>query len=151
MEPGLPIFTKLERELLSEFLDNGIDFAIIGGAAVVLHGHHRRRNDLDLLISRDTENLNRLRNVNLRWLTFKDRHIEEFGRVGAKMQDRERGVDIVTDIAGVTASDVFATHSTIEADGLQLPVIAKDLLIANKKAVGEAKDLSDIENLCQPR
>lgn len=145
----MPIFTDRERELLSEFLDNGIEFAIIGGAAVVLHGCDRARIDLDLLISQESKNLNRLRNVSLRWLTFRDRHIEEFGCVGAKMQDHERGIDIVTDIAGVTASEVLATCTTIEADGLQLPVIDKDLLIANKKAVGEPKDLQDVERLCQ--
>lgn len=143
----MPIFSQHEHELLSELLSTGVEFVIIGGAAVVLYSADRPRLDLDLLISQDDANLHRLLDIELQWLTFKERHVNQLKQAGAKIQDTERGVDFVTDILGVSALDVLSTKALIEADGLLLPLIAKDLLIANKKAVGEPKDLEDLARL----
>jgi hypothetical protein len=139
------IFKPHEHKLLSEFINNGIDFLVIGGGAVVLHGHERPRPDLDLLLSQDDANLERLAYVDLTWLRFKRKLIDDFKKPNARIEHLH--VEILTVITGVSAGEAFATKILVSADGLDIPVLSRELLVANKKVVGREKDLEDIEAL----
>ncbi|MBI2212632.1 MAG: hypothetical protein HYU52_03220 [Acidobacteria bacterium] len=46
--------------LVRTLCDGGIDFIIVGGVAATAHGSARLTSDLDVVYSRDRENLNRL-------------------------------------------------------------------------------------------
>lgn len=57
------IFTKAENEkLLQHFAQAGVDFLVVGGAAVAFYGcrNHGQYDDLDLLIAPSLENTNRV-------------------------------------------------------------------------------------------
>ena len=43
--------------LLVELADAGVDFVVIGGIAVVAHGHIRTTRDLDITYATDQDNL----------------------------------------------------------------------------------------------
>jgi hypothetical protein len=49
-------FAELLRRLVSE----GVEFVVVGGLAVISHGHPRATLDLDLCYARTPENLERL-------------------------------------------------------------------------------------------
>lgn len=56
-------------------------------------------------------------------------------------------IDILTEIDSVTFQEAWADHITTRVDELIIPVIGREALLTNKKAVGRAKDIADIEAL----
>lgn len=56
-------------------------------------------------------------------------------------------IDIITSIDGVRFEDAYPRRLTAQIDGLQVPVISRDDLIANKRATGRTQDLADVERL----
>lgn len=58
-------------------------------------------------------------------------------------------VDILTGISGVRFEDAYSKRVARKIDGMILPVIDRDSLIANKRASGRAQDILDVEELLQ--
>lgn len=56
-------------------------------------------------------------------------------------------IDLLTSIRGVTIEDAFSNKVTAPLDGLPVAFLSKELLIANKRAVGGSQDLADLESL----
>jgi predicted nucleotidyltransferase len=61
--------------------------------------------------------------------------------------DSPRRIDIVTRISGVDFEDAYANKEDVSIEGLQVPVISLEDLIANKRASGRTQDLADVEKL----
>jgi len=53
-------------------------------------------------------------------------------------------IDIITDIDGVDFDEAWPQRKTTIVEGLEIPLIGKDLLLVNKKATGRPKDIPDI-------
>jgi hypothetical protein len=47
------------RDLLVEFVDRGVEFVLVGGWAVAVHGHGRATDDMDVFIKASPENARR--------------------------------------------------------------------------------------------
>ncbi|MBB6465584.1 putative nucleotidyltransferase [Aminobacter lissarensis] len=141
------VFKDHERDLIEELINAGVDFAVIGGAAVVLHDHERERPDLDLLIDPNPGNLDRLEDVDVTWLHFSDRKIADLKKPGALLEMKNMGLDILTEMKGVSTTESIAERIFVSADGLMVPVISLDHLIQAKRAAGEDKDMADVEAL----
>jgi hypothetical protein len=58
-----------------------------------------------------------------------------------------RRIDIVTRISGVDFEQAYAHKEEVSIEGLQVPVISLEDLIANKRASGRTQDLADVEKL----
>jgi hypothetical protein len=58
-----------------------------------------------------------------------------------------RRIDILTRIDGVTFQEAYERRSTIRLEGIDVPVISREDLIANKRASGHTQDLADVERL----
>ena len=58
-----------------------------------------------------------------------------------------RRIDILTRIDGVKFSEAYPRRVTVRLEGLDVPVISREDLIANKRATGRPQDLADIERL----
>lgn len=56
-------------------------------------------------------------------------------------------IDILTDIPGIEFVNAWPRRSKVVLEGVELPLINKADLIANKKAVGRLQDLADAEAL----
>jgi hypothetical protein len=52
-------------------------------------------------------------------------------------------IDILTSVSGVSFDVAWKNRANIELDGLLLPVIGREELIANKLACGRPKDIAD--------
>jgi len=59
----MDIFFNEHKELFKDLLNGGVDFILIGGYAVNIHGYVRTTHDMDLWIKPDNENKTRLLNV----------------------------------------------------------------------------------------
>ncbi|MEI8094593.1 MAG: hypothetical protein WCG80_10290 [Spirochaetales bacterium] len=142
------------KELLRLFHDQGVEYLVVGGYAMAGHGHPRFTGDLDLWIWSSPENASKIMET-LRQFGF--------GSLGLSERDFERPqqviqlgyppsrIDLLTDIDGVSFRECWARRVEIPVDGLVLPTIHLDDLIANKRASGRLQDLADVEKLTRGR
>ncbi len=56
-----------------------------------------------------------------------------------------RRIDILTSLSGVRFDDAWNARLTVDLAGLMIPVINRDLLVQNKRAVGRPKDDLDAD------
>lgn len=132
------------------FLANNVEFLLVGGYAVSVHGYSRYTEDIDLWIHKTPENAAKIVAT-----------LEEFGFGGLGLTAEtfldEQGlvrlghppvkVEILNWISGVEFEHAAPNAITVDIDGLSVPVIALADLIRNKQASGRLKDLGDLENL----
>ena len=138
------------KELLAECVAARVEFAIVGGYAVGFHARPRATKDLDLLVAGTPANLERLANA-----------LERFGAPAQVVRAaRTAGpedvlyfgspplrVDLMTYADGLDTREVLGRTDTAHLLGLDVPVIALDDLIANKRAAGRKQDVADVELL----
>jgi hypothetical protein len=122
---------------------------VVGGHAVSFHGYPRFTHDVDVVILPDERNARAL----LAALT-------DFGfaQVGLDVGDFLKPttvvlgrapdqIDITTDIKGVDVYEAWERRVPGVLDGIEVAFIARQDLIANKRAVGRPEDLADIARL----
>jgi hypothetical protein len=145
-------------EMLRRLTDAGVDYVVIGGIAMVLHGSARLTRDLDIIFAPDEPNLDALGSV-LISLDARLRGIEEdvpFVPDGKTL----RNVDLLTletsagwlDVhrgpEGAPRYDLLrARAERIDAGGFFVLVASPDDLIAMKTEAGRPVDLIDLEEL----
>ena len=56
-------------------------------------------------------------------------------------------IDILTDIDGVTFEEAWDKRLVTPINGLEVPILGRDELVRDKRALGRTKDLADIEAL----
>ena len=134
------------RELLAELGDAGVRYLIVGGYAVSLHARPRSTKDIDLWIANDAENLARVAGALERFgapqaIVESVRHLgpDEFVFMGRP----PLRVDFLCSLSGVDFDTAFPRKVTMVWDGLEIPVIGAEDLLANKRAAGRPQDLRD--------
>lgn len=136
--------------LLRLFEEEGVEYLIVGGYAVIAYGYPRFTNDLNLLVRASPENGARA-----------VRALERFGRPVGEFEPEDfvqtpafisfatnqAWFDLMTEIPGIDAARSFANHTLITTQGMTLKFIDLADLRRNKQATGRLKDLLDLENL----
>lgn len=144
---------NLNRDFL-EFIgyldEEKVDYLVIGGYAVGLHGFPRYTGDIDFFVAVSDENSNSLLrvfdrfgfgNIGIEKEDFlKEDHVVEIGREPRKIQ-------VLTGIDGVTFEECRKGMVETEISGRMVKFIGKEDLIRNKAASGRAKDLIDVGEL----
>lgn len=146
------VFATLER--------HRVDFTVIGGFAVIAHGHVRATKDIDLVAAQDRENLRRLaaafeelhariRGVDADQLPVSPTDPEHLGNGANWTLETDAGwVDYMTDIPGAVPYEQISTHaSVVEIRGVRIKIVGLDHLISMKRASGRPRDLADIAAL----
>jgi hypothetical protein len=139
-------------DLLVELREAEAEFLLVGGWAVILYGHVRATDDMDIFV-RPSE-ANSLRVVAaleafgapLRAHGVESRH---FAREGDayRFGIAPLKVEILTQISGVSFDEALQGSQTFELNGHAIPYIGRAALIRNKKSAGRHKDLADVEEL----
>ncbi len=137
-------------EFLKSLTDHGVEFLLVGGFAVALHGYPRATADMDVWIARRHDNAVRvvaaLRAFGFDLPDLSPEIFEEPDRV-VRMGQAPLRIEILTDIDGVEFEACASRSDLTTIDGTQVPVISLPDLKTNKLACGRAKDLDDLENL----
>lgn len=139
------------REFLQFLNANQVEYLLIGGYAVGFHGYPRATVDIDVWVAVSPDNTRRLLTA-LNQFGFgaetgaRTDLLTQPGQV-IRMGVAPLRIEIQTAISGVDFHDCYRRHVAGDLDGVHVPVISKEDLIANKRAAGRHKDLSDIENL----
>jgi len=135
------------QDILSIFNEQGVEYLVVGAYALAAHGLPRATGDIDLWIRRSDENARQV------W--------QSLARFGAPLTDLSRGdlvtpdivfqigvaprrIDILTSIAALEFDEAWEHRKVVEVEGLQIPVLSREDLLKNKKALRREKDLGDI-------
>jgi predicted nucleotidyltransferase len=138
----------------SEFLKllnaHHVEYLLIGGFAVAIHGYPRATADMDVWVARNRANAERIVSC-LREFGFDTPDLvpelfEDPERI-IRMGEAPLRIEILTDIDGVTFDDCYARANEQIVDGSPVPVISLHDLKVNKRASGRSKDRDDLENL----
>lgn len=147
-------------ELQKDFEDlcvslNGrsVEYVIVGGYALAFHGAPRFTGDLDIFIRPTEDNVNKLLAA-LRDFGFREsrldpddllrhRKILELGRPPVQ-------VHLMAFISGVSWERAWESKQLGTYGSTPVFFLGREAFIANKRALGRAKDLADIEALCGP-
>ncbi len=146
------IFTALDA--------HQVDYVVVGGIAVQVHGHVRMTNDLDLIPSPTPANLKRLaetlQELQARVLNPGSEHL----RIDARMLPRvtlwqlstpHGDIDILHDAPGAAPFPQLRNRAlTIALGDLTIPIAGRDDLIKMKNASGRPTDLADVAALTEP-
>lgn len=138
------------EEFLALLNAHEVDFMIVGGYALAYHGAPRYTGDIDVFVKPDRKNAQRIIKV-----------LEEFGFSSLELsiddfQNEDNVVqlglqpvriDIITSISGVSWEQADATKEPGLYGNVPVNYIGKKQYVANKKAIGRAKDIADIEAL----
>jgi len=138
------------KEFVQLLIKNQVEYLVVGGYAVSIHGYPRYTGDLDIWVNPTLKNsvkvldcLNEFGFSSLE-LTEND-FIKEYGII--QLGYPPVRIDIMNTLDGVTFDDCFKNKSIIEIDSLPVNFISLNDLIKNKKATARPLDIDDIENL----
>ena len=145
-----PLLTDDFKEFLRLLNANRVDYLLVGGYAVGLHGYPRATVDLDVWVRATGDNAERVLRA-LREFGFdlpeleptlftNPRSIVRFGVPPFR-------IEVMTSIDGVEFEACRAQAVEFDLDDVRVPVISLTDLKINKRAAGRHKDLADLENL----
>lgn len=150
------------KEIIKVLKDEGVQYAIIGGIAVVLYGYVRFTKDIDLIIDFSKENVRRFINALSRLHFQPGVPVDPMDIADAKKREewmQEKNAKVVTfynphsqllQIDVLLTKSLSDVKSSIKRIGdLEVSVIDYDDLIEMKKKTGRPTDLIDVEKLEQ--
>ncbi len=135
------------KELFELFIENNVEFLLVGAVAMSYHGMPRSTGDIDIWVNRSAENAERVL-----------RALKSFG-VGSLQLTKEdfvkpdhviqigfppRRVDLLTFLSGLEFEEVWKRRVSMQIEGLTIPVLCLNDLIINKQATGRPKDIADL-------
>lgn len=137
-------------EFIGFLEDENVDYLVIGGYAVGLHGFPRYTGDIDFFIAVNDVNSHKVLRVFekfgfgdigiVREDFLKEDHVVEIGREPRKIQ-------VLTGIDGVEFEECVRRKVETMIGGRVVKFIGKDDLMRNKAASGRPKDRLDLEEL----
>ena len=128
----------------------GVDYIMVGGWAVNLHGYVRATIDLDIWILADQENARKVYAALGEFgAPLGDVKPEDFAQHGTIFQIGVAPcrIDVINKIDGVSYADAAPRAIPKTIEGIPVRIISREDLIANKRASGRTKDLADAEIL----
>ena len=144
-----PVF----REFLALLASRRVEYLLVGGYAVAVHGYTRYTADIDVWIRVSEENAQRVFAAVCDFgfgasdlspdLFLSEGRMTRIGRPPFK-------IEILNAVSGVEFDAAAERSIEVRIDGLTVPVISLADLRTNKAASGRPKDLADLDNLPLP-
>lgn len=138
------------KDILRELSAEGARFLLLGAYAMAVHGYLRATVDLDLWVEPSSRNASAVL-----------RALQRFGAPAHDLKEEDllrddtvfqigvapRRIDIITGATGLQFGEAHERALRTEIEGIQVRVLSLEDLIQNKRAVGRARDLADVEAL----
>lgn len=134
-------------EMLSALSAAGAEFLVVGAYALAAHGRPRATGGLDLWIRATHANAERVWTALARFGASLDELTkEDLAGPGVVFQIGlpPCRIDVLTTIDGVTFAEAWPRRTTVRIDELQVPVLGREDLLANKRATARPQDLADV-------
>ena len=142
------------RDMVLALQSAGVDFMLVGGYAVALHGWPRMTYDIDFWILANPENAAALmRALKIFGAPVMDLKEEDFHKPGMVFQigTEPQRIDILSSIDGVAYAEASERAVKMKVDDLELKVISLSDLIVNKQPSSRSKDVADASVLIKLR
>ena len=144
------MFSQDFKEFIALLNKSKIEYLIVGGYAVGLHGYPRYTGDIDIWIKTNEANSEKMVKI-LNEFGFNSYDIkkEDFLKLDNVIQlgYPPYRIDLMMLIDGVTFDECYANRIKKEIDEIEIDFIGYDDLIKNKRASGRDKDINDVNNL----
>ncbi len=140
--------TSRFEKLLVALAADGVDFAVVGGLAVILNGYPRLTLDADILVHNEPDNLRKLLACLAGWGEGWARELKPEDFIydqGAIRVMEEFDLDIFTRMNGRTLSDFHPRLRYLETGGVRIPYLAPEDLIFLKQDSWRDKDKLDVQ------
>lgn len=146
------MFSKDLQEFIEALNKAEVEYILVGGYAVVLHGYSRTTGDVDIWVNPTSENYRRVADAfqvfgmplfdmtEPKFLNTRDYDVFSFGVP-------PNAIDLMTKVKGLDFDQAFQDSSIYEFEDLSLRLISYQNLIEAKQASGRTRDLADIEQL----
>lgn len=139
-------FTRFGK-LLADLAKSGVDFAVVGGMAVIFNGYHRVTDDLDIIVADGPENIRKLLQVLSSWGEgwAKELKAEEFAPAEGSIRVMEDfDLDIFTRMRGNSLEDFRPQLREWNYEGATIKYLAPADLISLKQHSWRDKDRFDV-------
>jgi hypothetical protein len=144
------MLTKDFKEFIQLLNAKKVEYLLVGGYAVILHGYPRFTGDIDFWINPAPKNAKRIIEV-LDQFGFSSLNldIDDFTHPDQIIQlgHEPYRIDLITSIEGVFFDECYTQKVVFHVDNIPIQTISKGMLKKNKKAAGRYKDLDDYEHL----
>jgi hypothetical protein len=137
-------------DLLRAFIDREVRFLIVGAYALGVHGRPRATGDLDVWVDPTPDNAARIMEaLEAFGAPLQQVAADDFSRPGIVFQMGlpPLRIDVLTELSGLTFLEAWPGRISAAFGPLTVDVIGRDAFIKNKKAIGRARDLADVEAL----
>lgn len=147
------VFYQDFLEFIQALNNQKVEYLLVGGYAVILHGYTRTTGDMDIWVRLSRENYGRLVKA------FREFGMPVFDMTEENFLDTSRfdvftfgtspiSIDIMTKVKGLSFEEVFPKATSVKLDeGLSVNLIGLESLLKAKRASGRAKDFDDIRHL----
>ncbi len=144
--------------LLRELVRHGVDFVVVGGIAMVVHGSSRLTQDLDICFASDAANLSVLgtalshAGATLRGIDDDVPFVPDARTLAqlstVTLQTRHGPIDLLREPSGAPPYvDLRRRALRVEIDGMAVLVASLEDLAEMKRAAGRPKDRLDLEEI----
>jgi hypothetical protein len=139
--------------LISLFNEEGVEYVVLGGHAVIAHGYLRTTGDIDIFVRPSDTNAQRLLRALYRY-GYQNGEFDysDFTQVPNYLSFNryDEWIDLMTFTLGVTFDECYNNRVVLTIENVPTNVISLPDLIRNKQAIGRPQDLIDLENLPNP-
>jgi hypothetical protein len=145
------ILDKNFREFIDYLNKNDVEYLLVGGYAVVLHGYPRYTGDMDIWVSKTSANyLKLVKAFEAFAMPVFDMTLPNF--LGSQFDVFTFGkvpysIEILTDLKGLDFDKAYQNYELKEMKGLSVKMLNLQDLYTSKQASARMKDLADIEEL----
>jgi len=144
------MFSKDFKEFVELLIKHNVDYLVVGGYAVGIHGHPRYTGGLDIWLNISNENAERiLTAVNEFGFSSYNLSIKDFTKEGSVIQlgYPPLRIDLLNQIDGVTFSECIENKKEVTIEGVKINFISYNDLLKNKRASNRPQDIADLDNL----
>lgn len=146
------VFIEDFQDFIRCFNSHGVDYLLVGGYSVILHGYPRTTGDLDIWVRKSEENYRRIvKAFQAFGMGVFDMTLENFlynpaidvftfGRPPVS-------IDLLTGVKGLAFEESFSRSTVRNVEGLEVRLIHIDDLRTAKEAANRSKDKDDLDHL----
>ena len=140
------------REFIELLNSKRVDYVIVGAHALAFHGHPRYTGDLDVFVRVSSDNAQKIVDT-IASFGFTDLEISEHDFLVAdnviQLGVPPNRIDLLMSLTGISFEEVWGSRTKAKFGSVSVPVISREHLIVNKRAVGRPQDLADIALLTE--
>lgn len=144
-------FNQDFRDFLKALNRQNVEYILVGGMAVILHGYVRTTGDMDVWVNHTKENYQKIAKAffdfgmpvfDMTEENFLSEHYDvwSFGVSPVK-------IELMTAVKGLNFEDAYKVSQLYAEDEITIRFLHLNSLIEAKKASGRYKDLDDLDQL----